>query len=102
MRKTEWIRPLATLESVSLPATNPPTTPSTAAAQNIARAALAERGIYLVSAVVISEDEYHNDYVVQPNQIAFVLPDVGRVKPLPNQSLLQTAELLMATTPNGI
>jgi len=75
---------------------------ATVAAQNIARAALAERGIYLQSAVVISEDEYHADYVAQPNQIAFVLPDVSRVNPLPNQSLLQTAELLMATTPNGI
>jgi hypothetical protein len=76
---------------------------ATPAAQNVARASLAERGVYLEAAVVITETEYHNNYTVQqPYEIAFVLPDIQRVHPRPNQNLLETAELLMATTPNGI
>jgi hypothetical protein len=78
----------------------------TDAAALIARVSLAERGIYLNRAVVISEDEYNNDYTVPAayadEEVVFVLPDPSRVTPRSGQSLLDTARLLMATTPNGI
>jgi hypothetical protein len=75
----------------------------TPAAAKLARISLAERGIYLERAVVITEDEYDNDYVAQaPNEVVFVLPNHQRVTPRPGQSLLETARLLMAATPNGI
>jgi hypothetical protein len=68
-----------------------------------ARLALAARGIHLQRAVVIRESEHDNDYTMQqPNEVVFVLPDLGRVIPRPGQSLLETAKLLMACTPNGI
>jgi hypothetical protein len=72
-------------------------------AARLARISLAERGIYLERAVVIKEDEYWNDYTTQDDkEVVFVLPRPGRVTPRPGQSLLETARLLMATTPNGI
>jgi hypothetical protein len=77
----------------------------TDAAARLARISLAERGIYLQRAVVITEEEYNNDYTIPagfPNEVVFVLPDLDRVTPQPGQSLLETARLLMATTPNGI
>jgi hypothetical protein len=65
----------------------------------------------LKRAVVISELEHENDYVMQSdNEIVFVLPDQNRAvitpnpnatKPYPND-LLRTAQFLMACTPNGI
>lgn len=75
----------------------------TAAAARQANVALAGRGIYLQRAVVITEEEHDNDYMMQhPNEVVFVLPNQDRVTPRPGQSLLDTARLLMACTPNGI
>ncbi len=75
----------------------------TPAAAELAKASLAARGFYLKRAVVISEAEYDNDYKMQdPNEVVFVLPNQHRVTPRPGQSLIETARLLMATTPNGI
>jgi hypothetical protein len=72
-------------------------------ARNSARASLAARGIYLKSAVVITEDEYDNGYTLDDaDEVAFVLPNQTRVTPRSGQSLLDTARLLMAATPNGI
>jgi len=69
-----------------------------------AKASLAERGIYLSNPVVITEAEYNQGYHMQdPNGVIFVLPDQPRtVTPPTGQSLLETARLLMACTPNGI
>ncbi len=68
-----------------------------------AKVALAARGIYLERAVVINEIEHDSNYTMQQdNEVVFVLPDLARVTPRPGQSLLETARLLMACTPNGI
>ena len=75
----------------------------TDAAASEAKASLAAHGIYLTRAVVITEEEYDNDYQAQQdNEVVFVLPNAGRVTPRPGQTLLETAKLLMAATPNGI
>jgi hypothetical protein len=75
----------------------------TPAAALQAKMALAARGLYLERAVVITEDEHDNDYMMQdPNEVVFVLPNKDRVTPRPGQSLLDTARLLMSCTPNGI
>jgi hypothetical protein len=72
-------------------------------AKESARTTLAARGIYLKSTVVITEDEYDNGYTLDDaDEVAFVLPKPTRVTPRPGQSLLETARLLMAATPNGI
>ena len=76
---------------------------ATALAKESARTTLAARGIYLKSAVVITESEYDNGFVLDDaDEVAFVLPNQSRVTPRPGQSLLDTARLLMAATPNGI
>jgi hypothetical protein len=61
-------------------------------------------GFNLERAVVISEDEYYAGYTVdQANpEIVFVMPNMDRVRLHPASHLLETAKLLMATTPNGI
>jgi hypothetical protein len=63
-------------------------------------------GFNLERAVVISEKEYYDGYTIpatHPDEIVFVLPDLDRVRLHPtSHSLLETAKLLMATTPNGI
>ena len=61
-------------------------------------------GLQLTRAVVITEAEHNNDYVLQSDdEIAFVLPDPTRVTSFAaSPNLLQTAEFLMACTPNGI
>jgi hypothetical protein len=75
----------------------------TPAAAREAKVSLAARGYYLERAVVITEDEYDNDYTRQAdNEVVFVLPNLDRVTPRPGQTLLETAKLLMAATPNGI
>jgi hypothetical protein len=75
----------------------------TPAAATQAKLALAARGIYLNRAVVITEHEHDNDYVMQDDdEVVFVLPNPTRVTPRPGQSLLDTARLLMSCTPNGI
>jgi hypothetical protein len=72
-------------------------------ARQSARVSLAARGIYLKAAVVITEDEYDNGFTLDnKDEVAFVLPNQTRVTPRSGQSLLETARLLMATTPNGI
>jgi len=79
----------------------PDGTPTDEAAA-LAQVSLAARGFYLDCATVITEDEYDADYTAGPTEIVFVLPDAERVTPRAGQSLLDTARLLMATTPNGI
>jgi hypothetical protein len=62
-------------------------------------------GFNLQRAVVISEDEYYAGYTVDQDspEIVFVLPNNNRTRIHPGgHSLLETAKLLMATTPNGI
>ncbi|HVX76805.1 MAG TPA: hypothetical protein VHB49_11795 [Bradyrhizobium sp.] len=72
-------------------------------AKNVAKSSLAARGIYLNSAVVITEDEYDKDHILNDDdEVVFVLPKLSRVTPRSGQSLLDTAKLLMAATPNGI
>lgn len=68
------------------------------------KAALQARGIYLTNPVVITEAEYYAGYVMpDPNGVVFVLPNEPRIDAPPqHQSLLETARLLMACTPNGI
>ena len=62
-------------------------------------------GFELDRPVVISEDEHDNDYVMRdPKEVVFVLPNQNRLtSPAhPGHSLLETAKMLMACTPNGI
>jgi hypothetical protein len=58
----------------------------------------------LTGAVVITEVEHDNNYIMQSdNEIVFVLPDQNRVTLAPaGPTLLDTAKLLLACTPNGI
>jgi hypothetical protein len=60
--------------------------------------------LVLSRAVVITEAEHSNDYVLQSDdEIAFVLPDYTRVLSTASGTpLLQAAQFLMACTPNGI
>jgi hypothetical protein len=52
--------------------------------------------------VIISEAEHDDGYRVQsPDDVVFVLPNPGRINPA-GASLLNSAKLLMACTPNGI
>jgi hypothetical protein len=76
----------------------------TPAAAKTAKQALAARGFHLKRAVVIKEAEYDANYTMQhPDEVVFVLPNHTRPgNPAPGQSLLDTARLLMACTPNGI
>lgn len=69
-----------------------------------AKASFEERGIYLTNPVVITEAEYYQGYHLQdPDGVVFVLPNEPRTgTPPPHRSLLETAKLLMACTPNGI
>lgn len=72
-------------------------------AKSVAKSSLAARGIYLKSAVIITEDEYDNGHVLNDtDEVALVLPNLSRVTPRPGQTLLDTARFLMAATPNGI
>jgi hypothetical protein len=66
--------------------------------------ALADRGIYLKAPYVITETQYYSGYnLPAPEGVAFVLPDEPRSDgPPQGQTLLETAKLLMACTPNGI
>jgi hypothetical protein len=80
-----------------------------------AKAILAARGIFLAKPIVITEKEYEDgfsladagliDAATQRNDgIVFVLPDKERATTtiLTPPSLLETAKMLMAVTPNGI
>ena len=69
-----------------------------------AKQALADRGIYLKAPYVITEDQYYNGFdLPDPEGVVFVLPNPPRTSNPPSgQTLLETAKLLMACTPNGI
>jgi hypothetical protein len=69
-----------------------------------AKSALADRGIYLKAPFVITEADYNNGYhMPDPDGVVFVLPNQPRTAtPSQGQTLLETAKLLMACTPNGI
>ena len=71
-----------------------------------AKALFATRGFFWngtkKTPVVISEDDYDKDYIMRsPDELVFVLPNHDGKCP-PGQTLLDTARLLMAATPNGI
>ena len=78
----------------------------TADAVQTATEAVNAAGFNLKRAVVISEKEHDADYTMGDpvTEVVFVLPDPARLGAafVPNQSLLDTARLLMACTPNGI
>jgi hypothetical protein len=81
--------------------TTNPKKPPTPAAVQAATLAVNAAGFNLQRAVVISEKEHDADYQMQAdNEVVFVLPNQDRV--FPGRSLLETARLLMACTPNGI
>ena len=82
-------------------ATQKPTNAAVKAATDAVNAA----GFNLKRAVVISEKEHDADYTMQDlTEVVFVLPDRERLGTsfVPGQTLLDTARLLMACTPNGI
>jgi hypothetical protein len=72
-----------------------------------AKTLFATRGFYwngtMKTPVVISEDQYNAGHALNDpdHEIVFVLPNHNGTCP-PGQSLLDTARLLMAATPNGI
>ena len=75
----------------------------TAGAMATATARVQAAGLNLTNAVVITEAEHDNDYIMQSgNEIVLVLPDASRANTVPAGNLLATAEFLMACTPNGI
>jgi hypothetical protein len=82
-----------------------PKKPTDAAVQ-LATSSVNARGFNLKRAVVISETEHDSNYTMQaPDEVVFVLPDYTRLgTPFAagSSSLLDTARLLMACTPNGI
>ncbi|WP_028351238.1 hypothetical protein [Bradyrhizobium murdochi] len=71
-----------------------------------AKAALAARGIYLASPIVITEEEYEDGFSLASaslspaNGVVLVVPRYARATA--GQPLLETAKMLMAVTPNGI
>ena len=63
---------------------------------------LAERGVFLSKAHVITEDDYNKGHTCDdPDEIVLVLPNQNRAD-LSRKPLLETAKLLMAITPNRI
>jgi hypothetical protein len=75
----------------------------TPAAVTAATTAINGAGFDLERAVIISEREHDGDYTMRAdNEVVFVLPNKDRTKTVPAYSLLTTAKLLMAATPNGI
>ena len=79
--------------------------------QNSVQQELASRGVFLKHPVVLSEDEYNSGWQQDhDDEVVLVLPDEGRKtaaagnNPTTGQpyTLLETAKLLMAVTPNGI
>jgi hypothetical protein len=72
-------------------------------ATQTATAYVQQAGLDLTGVVVISEAEHDNDYIMQSgDEIVLVLPDQNRVTSVTAANILQTAEFLMACTPNGI
>lgn len=81
---------------------DPHTLLPTARAVQEATARVRQAGYDLDRAVVITEVEHDNDYIMQSdNEIVFVLPNKSRVTN-PATNLLDTAKLLMGCTPNGV
>jgi hypothetical protein len=81
---------------------NPRTHLPTPKAVREATARVKRAGYDLTRAVVITEAEHDNEYLMQSDdEIVFVLPNKSRVKS-PPVNLLDTAKLLMGCTPNGI
>jgi len=75
----------------------------TPTAVTAATTAINGAGFDLQRAVIISEQEHDDDYTMRAdNEVVFVLPNKDRAKAMPEHSLLTTAKLLMACTPNGI
>jgi hypothetical protein len=78
----------------------------TDAAAKAATDAVNAAGFNLKRAVVITEKEHDNNYRMQDpdTEVVFVLPDPKRLGTsfVPGESLLDTARMLMACTPNGI
>ena len=57
----------------------------------------------LKQVVIISEAEHDDGYTAEKDDVVFVLPNKERVADITSSaSLLNTAKLLMACTPNGI
>lgn len=57
----------------------------------------------LKQVVIISEEEHDRGYLAEENDVVFVLPNKARVvDTTTSASLLNSAKLLMACTPNGI
>jgi hypothetical protein len=65
---------------------------------------LANRGVFLNHPVVLSEAEYNTGWQQEDDdEVVLVLPDEARTIPATaGKTLLETAKLLMAVTPNGI
>jgi len=83
-------------------ARDPKTKLPTPGAVQAATKRITAAGYDLTRAVVITEAEHDNDYVMQSdNEIVFVLPNKNRITAAP-KNLLDTAKLLMGCTPNGI
>jgi hypothetical protein len=72
--------------------------------QPAVKAELANRGIFLRHPVVLTEDEYNKGWQQDDDdEVVLVLPDESRKTPASGAfTLLETAKLLMAVTPNGI
>jgi hypothetical protein len=73
--------------------------------KNNAKALFATRGFFWngtkKTPVVITEKKYNDGYHRKADEVIFVLPDHSGTCP-PGQTLLDSARLLMAVTPNGI
>ncbi len=78
--------------------------PTPGAVEEATKRVNSQGGFDLKRAVVISEKEHDNHYIMKKdNEVVFVLPNNDRIDPAAaGASLLNTARLLMACTPNGI
>ena len=75
--------------------------------QGAVRDELASRGVFLRHPVVLTEAEYNSGWQQDDDdEVVLVLPNEARKTPAtggtPPFTLLETAKLLMAVTPNGI
>jgi hypothetical protein len=72
--------------------------------QNAVQQELANRGIFLNHPVVLTEAEYNDGWQQEDdNEVVLVLPNDGRkIAASGGFTLIETAKLLMAVTPNGI
>jgi hypothetical protein len=78
--------------------------------QTAVRDELASRGVFLSHPVVLTEAEYNTGWTQEnDDEVVLVLPDEARKIPATGTgpggapfTLLETAKLLMAVTPNGI